>query len=61
MCRFMYVFIAGAFVAGLAVGCGNSDGETEADKVGVGAECTVDPTQDGQAGRLTRQAFSRNL
>jgi hypothetical protein len=40
MCRFMYVLIAGAFVAGLAVGCGNSDGETEADRVGVGAECS---------------------
>ncbi len=40
MCRFVYVFIAGAFVAGLAVGCGNSDGETEADRVGVGAECS---------------------
>jgi hypothetical protein len=46
MCRFMYVLIAGAFVAGLAVGCGNSDGETEADRVGVGAECTVDPSAD---------------
>jgi hypothetical protein len=40
MCRFMYVLIAGAFVAGLAVGCGNSDGETEADRFGVGAECS---------------------
>ena len=36
----MYVFVAGSALVGLAVGCGNSDGETEADRVGVGAECS---------------------
>ena len=40
MCRFMYVLVAGSALVGLAVGCGNSDGETEADRVGVGAECS---------------------
>ena len=36
----MYVITVGAAVMGLAVGCGSSDGETAADRVGVGAECT---------------------
>jgi hypothetical protein len=40
MCRIVYVFIAGTALMGLAAGCGNSDGETEADRIGVGAECT---------------------
>ena len=40
MCRIVYVFIAGAALMGLVAGCGNSDGETEADRIGVGAECT---------------------
>ena len=42
MCRFMYVLVAGSALVGLAVGCGNSDGETEADRQGVGAQCTAD-------------------
>ena len=46
MCRTVYVFVAGTALMGLAAGCGNSDGETEADRVGVGAECTVDPGAD---------------
>ena len=46
MCKIVYVFIAGTALMGLAAGCGNSDGETEADRVGVGAECTVDPSAD---------------
>ncbi len=40
MCREMYVLMVGVAVVGLANGCGSSDGETEADRVGVGAECT---------------------
>jgi hypothetical protein len=39
MCRFVYVFVLLSSVAGLAMGCGGSDTETEADRVGVGAEC----------------------
>ena len=39
MCRLLYVIAGGAAVAGLAIGCGSST-ETEADRVGVGAECT---------------------
>lgn len=38
MCRKMYVFLL-TFTVSLALGCGDS-GETEADRVGVGAECT---------------------
>ena len=34
----MYVFVAGAALFGLAMGCGDS--ETEADRIGVGAECS---------------------
>jgi hypothetical protein len=37
MCRFMYVFAAA--LVGSAMGCGDS-GETEADRAGVGAQCT---------------------
>ncbi len=37
MCRFMYVFAAA--LMGIAMGCGDS-GETEADRAGVGAQCT---------------------
>ena len=32
-------------VAGAVAGCGNDDG-TEADRIGVGAECTADPSAD---------------
>ena len=40
MCKVVYVLTAGAVLMGLVAGCGNSDGETEADRIGVGAECT---------------------
>jgi hypothetical protein len=36
----MYVCAAGLAAVGLALGCGNSDGETEADRIGVGAQCS---------------------
>ena len=39
MCRLMYVFILGASFGCPSLGCGSS-GETEADRAGVGAECT---------------------
>jgi hypothetical protein len=39
----MYV-MACVMVAGVAAGCG--DDATEADRIGVGAECTVDPSAD---------------
>lgn len=38
MCKLVYVLTVG-WALGLVSGCG-SDGETEADRVGVGAECT---------------------
>ena len=38
MCRFMYVFALALSVSGLVLGCGDS-GETEADRIGVGAQC----------------------
>ena len=39
MCKIMYAMVMGSVVLGLAAGCG--DGETEADRQGVGAECTA--------------------
>ena len=39
MCRFMYVF-ACLMVVGAVAGCGD-DGSTEADRIGVGAQCTA--------------------
>lgn len=39
MCRSMWVLVLAALASGLLVGCGDS-GETEADRIGVGAECT---------------------
>jgi hypothetical protein len=39
MCRFVWVLGVGLALSGLAVGCGSSD-ETEADRVGVAAECS---------------------
>ncbi len=39
MCRFMCVFVFGALCSGFVLGCGSS-GDTEADRIGVGAECT---------------------
>ena len=38
MCRFMCVF-CGLLLAGVAAGCGGDD-STEADRIGVGAQCT---------------------
>jgi hypothetical protein len=40
----MYV-IAGLMLLGAVAGCGGDD-STEADRIGVGAECTVDPSAD---------------
>ena len=39
MCRVMYAVALGTLLGGLSLGCGSS-GETEADRAGVGAECT---------------------
>ena len=44
MCRLMCV-IAGLMLLGAVAGCGGDD-STEADRIGVGAECTVDPSAD---------------
>ena len=38
MFRVMYFFCVSVLVSGLVVGCGDS-GETEADQIGVGAQC----------------------
>ena len=40
MCRFMYAVLGMTSMMGLAMGCGDSGGETAADRVGVGAECS---------------------
>lgn len=40
MCKFMYVIGGTLSLMGLAMGCGDSGAETEADRVGVGAECS---------------------
>jgi hypothetical protein len=39
MCRYVWVFSLAVVTSGLFLGCGDS-GETEADRIGVGAECT---------------------
>ena len=44
MCRLMYV-IAAVMLLGAVAGCGGDD-STEADRIGVGAECTVDSSAD---------------
>jgi hypothetical protein len=44
MCRLMCV-IGGLMVVGVAGGCGGDDA-TEADRIGVGAQCMVDPNAD---------------
>ena len=44
MCRLMYVVIGVTVLAAVA-GCGGDD-STEADRIGVGAECTVNPGGD---------------
>jgi len=44
MCRLMYV-VAGLMLLGAVAGCGGDD-SSEADRIGVGAECTVDPSAD---------------
>ena len=44
MCRLMYVF-ALVMIVGIAAGCSGDEG-TEADRIGVGAECTADPGAD---------------
>lgn len=40
MCRYVWVFCVAVVTSGLLLGCGDS-GETEADRIGVGAECTA--------------------
>jgi len=40
MCRQVWVLIAMTLASGLLLGCGGDSGETEADRIGVGAECT---------------------
>ena len=44
MCRIMCV-LSGLMVVGAVAGCGGDEG-TVADRIGVGAECTVDPSAD---------------
>lgn len=40
MCRYVWVFVLVASASGLLLGCNEDSGETEADRIGVGAECT---------------------
>ena len=58
MCRVMCAIVFGASFGGLSLGCGSS-GETEADRAGVGAECTDSAECESPDEDITLECLTR--
>ncbi|MGB5683771.1 MAG: hypothetical protein WBM47_18120, partial [Polyangiales bacterium] len=58
MCRVMYAVALGTLLGGLSLGCGSS-GETEADRVGVAAECSESAECESADENITLECLTR--